>query len=50
MACKRKSFMASSGPRPALNDDDAASELLRIYNEWLATFCDAAPGQVRRFG
>ena len=31
------------GASTRLNDDDAASELLRIYNEWLATFCDAAP-------
>ena len=31
------------GASTRLDDDDAASELLRIYNEWLATFCEVAP-------
>ena len=31
------------GASMRLNDNEAATELLRIYNEWLADFCAAAP-------
>lgn len=31
------------GASMRLNDDEAAVELLRIYNEWLADFCASAP-------
>ena len=31
------------GASMRLNDDEAATELLRIYNEWLADFCAVAP-------
>lgn len=31
------------GASMRLNDDDAATEVLRIYNEWLADFCGAHP-------
>ena len=32
----------------ALNDDEAAGEVLRIYNEWLADFCATHPERYRR--
>ncbi len=31
------------GASQRLNDPDAATEVMRIYNEWLDTFCKAAP-------
>jgi uncharacterized protein len=31
------------GATSRLNDDDAASEMLRIYNDWLADFCSHHP-------
>ena len=31
------------GATMRLNDDEAAAEMLRIYNEWLAGFCKAHP-------
>ena len=31
------------GATMRLNDDEAATEMLRIYNEWLADFCRAHP-------
>lgn len=31
------------GASMRLNDDDASIELVRIYNEWLAEFCEYAP-------
>jgi uncharacterized protein len=34
------------GATARLKDDEAAAEVLRIYNEWLAEFCKAAPGRL----
>ncbi|MDA1075517.1 MAG: amidohydrolase family protein [Proteobacteria bacterium] len=31
------------GATARLNDNEAADEMMRIYNAWLADFCDAAP-------
>lgn len=31
------------GASMRLNDDEASIEMLRIYNEWLASFCEYAP-------
>jgi len=31
------------GSSQRLNDPDAAAEMMTIYNDWLADFCDAAP-------
>jgi len=31
------------GASGRLNDDEAAAEMMRIYNEWLAAFCAARP-------
>ena len=31
------------GASQRLNDPDAAAEMMTIYNDWLADFCDAAP-------
>jgi predicted TIM-barrel fold metal-dependent hydrolase len=31
------------GATARLNDNDAADEMMRIYNAWLADFCDSAP-------
>ncbi|HEU5194725.1 MAG TPA: amidohydrolase family protein [Methylomirabilota bacterium] len=33
------------GASSRLNDPDAAVEVMRIYNEWLADFCSAKPGR-----
>lgn len=33
------------GASQRLNDPEAATELMRIYNDWLADFCDACPGR-----
>jgi len=33
------------GASSRLNDADAAVEVMRVYNEWLADFCSAKPGR-----
>jgi predicted TIM-barrel fold metal-dependent hydrolase len=33
------------GASSRLNDPDAAVEVMRVYNEWLADFCSAKPGR-----
>src|SRR6201998_4613912 len=36
------------GATSRINDDEAAGEMLRIYNDWLADFCAAPPRPFRR--
>ena len=36
------------GAANRLNDPEAAVEVMRIYNEWLADFCETQPGSFRR--
>jgi len=33
------------GASSRMNDPDAAVEVMRVYNEWLADFCSAKPGR-----